>query len=109
MTNTSHSTENIKTPHGDTLRELTNAEKSPNYSYLKRLDRIPNTPFDIAEIENQFMGVLGISIITPKFSTVDQVINYIDENMWTVVMSCIAAYDIIKETTKKIAENKKPL
>lgn len=95
--NTSNST---KTPHGDILREQTGATETLNSTYLQKVDKIENTPFDLIQTEEEYFAALGQFAITPKFKTAEEVLHFIDENMWHIVLSCIAAFDIGKNLIK---------
>lgn len=82
-----------------------NVKETPNSTYLQKIEKIANTPFDLIQAEEKYYATIGKYLITPPLNTEDEVLTFIEQNMWHIVMSCIAAYDIGKSI--KITENKK--
>lgn len=101
----------MSTTKRELLNTQMNAEETPKENSSKLIERedIPETPFVLISIEQgKYFAVLGMKQITPNFKTKGEVLQYIEQNMWNIVLTMIL---IINETRKdlvnKIESNQK--
>lgn len=95
----------ITLKHAEQLNIQNNAEQNSNSnSSLIEREPVEGTPFWIVgNSEKGYIGVLGKYQITENQTNKQEVLNYIDENMWKVVMIIAGsiATDLINENNKK--------
>lgn len=93
----------MPTKHGDILNTQLNTGETPNNgSHLITYHKIENTPFtQVIENGVGHYAVLGNYKITPAFDTMDEMIEYIEQNKWNIVMSIAI---IINEVSKPIKQ-----
>jgi hypothetical protein len=87
------------------LQSQTNVEGVPSIKSGEHFEtyKLPTTPFTIITQENQTYLLLGKYLVTPKiFIDKAEAIDWLEDNMWEVVLSvaCIAITSV-NETLKK--------
>lgn len=89
-----------------------NANEDPNSSNSYNMYKQENTPFMIIKDEKGWKAALGIHVITPNFEDEKELLNYINEKSWTLIMSVLFATRMIdaeqikNQTTTTLQENK---
>lgn len=94
----------METTQNGLLQSDTSASEVDNSEYYK-IERIENSPFTKVCDNGKWKGVIGRHVVTPDWDSEVELMEYIENKPWTMIIAVLTAMKKIEEELKDLGLN----